>query len=283
MVFIGLAVIIFILASLYLYFRSKYASIAYVTLAFFGTQSLLGGGHVDKMKVIFSSKTSMVIRLLENLLAALPFLIFLAYKAEWMANPILLIGQCILAFTPHRKSSNLRIPTPFKKRPFEFIVGFRSTILVIALAYFLMAKGIQVGNPNLGFAAVGLLFLLSISFQMRIEDTYFVWIYKNPPSRFLKLKITAAYKNSLILALPGALIMVAFFPELWYVGLAIIGYGLTLLLVFVLAKYAAYPKELSLPQIIILATSIFFPPLLIYTLPAFYKKAKEQLRPLLLC
>lgn len=278
-----IVVVAFVVGSSYLFFRTPYAQYIYPALCIYVTFSLINRKHLTHLNTLFTTRTATWIRLSKNLMIALPFLLFLIYKGLWLWSLLLLVGQCFIAILPSTPSTPFKIPTPFQRRPFEFIVGFRNSFLLLILAYFLIFKAIQVGNANLGFAMIGFFFLLGIGYQMRIEDAHFVWIFNKTPHQLLIYKTRTAFRNVAIICLPATCILLPFFPSYWYIVLIIFLYGFILLALFILAKYAAYPKELNLPQVIILGISIIFPPLLLYTFPAFYKKAKEQLTPLLIC
>jgi hypothetical protein len=46
----------------------------------------------------------------------------------------------------------------------------------------------------------------------------------------------------------------------------------------ILAKYSAYPGEMNLPEGMIIAISIYFPPLLLAIIPFFYTKSIRKLK-----
>jgi hypothetical protein len=49
----------------------------------------------------------------------------------------------------------------------------------------------------------------------------------------------------------------------------------------ILAKYAAFPHQVNLPQFVILAVSVWFPPLLIAVIPFFYRQSVKRLNEIL--
>jgi hypothetical protein len=233
--------------------------------------------------MIFVNQGFQKLNLLKGFFIALPFLIFLIYKMLWLEAAAALLASLLVSQVSLRSVSNFKVATPFKKWPFEFIIGFRKSFLVLALLYFLIFKAIQVDNPNLGLACLGFIFLLSISFYGLPEDELFVWINMNSPKAFLLQKIRAALICSSILALPALILALIFFTRFYIAAISIILVGYLYLSIMILTKYAAFPKEINLPQALILGFSFIFPPLLIYSIPAFYRKAIRQLQPILEC
>lgn len=276
--------LVFISGSYFLFFKWPiFAPIIYSIITLSLIYSSIDINHLQHISKIFDSRTALKIRIVEHLLISIPFLLFLSYKVQWLWMLGLLLGVTLLALLPAKVGSHIKIPTPFKRQPFEFIIGTRKTFPLIILSYFLMIKAIQVDNPNLGFAMIGFLFLLSISYHMKVEKEYFVWIYDKSPSGLLRMKILTAFKNASLLSIPGSIILLIAFPGFFFICGFLYFYGFILLTVFILGKYAAYPKEIGLPQAIIIGISILFPPMLIYTIPTFYKKAQLNLTPYLQC
>jgi hypothetical protein len=57
--------------------------------------------------------------------------------------------------------------------------------------------------------------------------------------------------------------------------------GMAFLWTVILAKYAAYPREINLPEFTFIAVCVYFPPLLLALLPYFYMKSVKKLSLLL--
>jgi len=57
--------------------------------------------------------------------------------------------------------------------------------------------------------------------------------------------------------------------------------GLHLLITIILAKYSAYPNEMSLPQGILFSLSLMLPPALFITIPLFYYQSIKSLTSIL--
>jgi len=100
-----------------------------------------------------------------------------------------------LAKIHFKNQLNYTIPTPFYKKPFEFIIGFRTAIGMIGFAYFLTIMGISVGNFNLGIFSLLVVFLTSFSFYAQPDSQFYVWIFSHSSATFLldKIKIGIGY------------------------------------------------------------------------------------------
>jgi len=118
-------------------------------------------------------------------------------------------------------------------------------------------------------------------YYMNPENEYFVWIFKQKPRLFLKRKVILGTLQVTLLALPISIMLLLNFSQNWAIILFTILFGFIYLAVIILAKYSAFPKEMSVPQAIIISISIFFTPLLLVIIPYLYKRAKQNLIPML--
>lgn len=235
----------------------------------------------DFLKLSFSSKNYKKIRVLENGLLILPFVVFLLYKQDFLISLVLLVLAIGLSFIKINASTNFTIPTLFKKYPFEFTEGFRKTFFVFPLIYFLLFMGVKVANFNLAIFSLVLIFGVSLSYFYKTESAYHVWMFKLSPKAFLHMKIKNAIRSVSYLTLPMLIILGFLFPSniVVIIGFQLIGY--VYLAQFILAKYTAFPKQMSLPITIVYGISFVFPPFIFFTFNHFYKKAIEQLNTVL--
>ena len=105
--------------------------------------------------------------------------------------------------------------------------------------------------------------------------------FHRQPRRFCWIKLKIALLYSTLLALPILFSLGYFFPEKIKLLLAFQGLGYIYLCTIVLAKYAAFPRAMNLPETIFIVASVFFPPFLLFTIPFFTKKAIKKLSPVL--
>jgi len=194
-----------------------------------------------------------------------------------------ILGLCSISFAlvSFHAHFNLSIPTPFSKRPFEFSTGFRRTLYLFPMAYVLAFIAINVDNFNLGVFSFLLIFLTTLGFYSKPEQEYYVWVHAETPGKFLKNKILHASKNAAFLTAPILISMLIFYPSEVALILGFFLIGLLFLWTIILAKYSSYPEEMNLPEGMIVAFSLFFPPLLLAVIPFFYLKSVNKLKFLL--
>jgi hypothetical protein len=190
----------------------------------------------------------------------------------------LIAVAAFLALTSFTKKTNFTLPTPFGRKPFEFAVGFRGAYPAFILAYFLAFMSARVDNFNLGIFALLLIFLVCITFYLNPENEFYVWIFNLSPGRFLLKKISVALLYSTLLTLPVSFAMVVFFPGELPVIAGFQALGYIYLATIIILKYSAFPNQVNLPQTIILALTIWFPPALIGVVPYFYLKSVKRLK-----
>lgn len=236
--------------------------------------------RTDFLLANFGDQSKKKIRIVENLILCLPFVSILLYKSFLFESSILFLCSFILALFSFHSNFNLVIPTPFSKRPFEFSTGFRKTFFIFPIAYALTVIAISVNNLNLGIFAYLLIFITSMSYYQKPEEKYYVWVYAQSPKVFLKNKIFNALKNASFLTAPILISLLLFYPSEFELLFFFI-MGLLFLCTVILAKYSAYPDEINVPEGIMIAFCLYFPPLLLAIIPFFYSKSSTKLKFLL--
>ena len=279
-----LILITFIIISQLIFIKvnENYALIIY---AFIGMQSiflLADQRRNNFIKTIFSNINYRYIRMLENVLLILPFSFFLIFKTYYTEAALLLLAGGLISLINMRQSFNYVIPTPFGKKPFEFLTGFRKTILIFPIAIYIIVQAIAVQNFNLGIGVLLLIYLILFNYYLYSEDSYFVWIYDHNPRTFLVHKITTAFLHSAIFIIPVSLICILIDPGHWFIIPIILVLANIYLTTIILCKYSNYPHQVSIPQGLLLAFSLMFPILLFYVIPFFYKKSIRSLNQILL-
>ena len=267
--------------SLYLFSKTEFAGYIYILAALAFPLKLCETVRNDFLKACFPDHSYYKVRIIENILVTIPFLAFLLYKMVLVPPAIIMILTILLAFLKIKNQLNITIPTPFYRKPFEFIVGFRNTFYLLLGAWFLAFMAITVGNFNLGIFSLILIFLISISFYSNPENEFFVWIYSLTPGEFLISKIKTALVFSTFLSVPVTIVLCIFFHSGIFVILSFQMLGYIYLTTMVLAKYSVFPNRMNLPQIAIIALSAGFPPLLLGIVPFFCVKAINRVKMLL--
>ncbi len=272
LIYIG-APLLFAGASIALFSRTTYANWIYVGLAAAVLAQLSGSERLGFLRKVFDRPTYWRIRMLENTLMILPFMAFLLYRGEaWFGLCLLVLAVAAL---PLRIGSTgtTALPTPFSGHPFEFAVGFRTSVGVLLIAYILMIVGIWVGNGHLSIATLPLVVLVCSNYYAWSEPSLYVWIYRLSPRSFLWLKVRTAFRHLAILLLPMVLAVACFFSDDWLAVLAVVAIGYGYIALAVLAKYTAFPGGVSVPQGVFMVLSFVFPPLLLVSVPYFLRRA----------
>jgi hypothetical protein len=237
--------------------------------------------RIEFLKIVFGEIRSRQIRIAENILLVLPFLMVLLFHAAFWESISLLMVSPVMALNSYKTRINFTLPTPFYRKPFEFIVGFRTTFFLFPLAYILAFIAVSVDNFNLGIFALLVVFLVSLTFYAKPEEEYYVWSFSMRPPLFLFEKLKTATIYAALLALPIVIILIGFYPEKADITLLFILAGFAFLWTIILGKYSAYPNEMNVPEGILIAVCMYFPPLLLALMPFFYVKSIKKLNVLL--
>jgi len=269
--------VVFVGVSFILFTKSIYAAPIYTLMAL---GFLLKFDSVERnsfLKQIFKQKDYYFIRIIENIILILPFALVLMIQNEYVFSILLILIAFLLSIISLKLNSSFVVPTPFSKKPFEFMVGFRNLFYLVAFDYFLVAMAIKYDNYNLGLFAILFLFVLFISSYSKPENEYYVWNFSLKPMGFILIKTRQAFFQASILVLPVFIVLLIAFSD--QIGMAVLVLVLAYIFLFVaiLAKYASYPYEMQLPYTVLLILSVFFPPFLIVLIPFLYWKAIHHL------
>lgn len=274
-----MALAMFLLLSFLLFEKTEWAKwifpeVAVVLLFKLGTRK-----ELSLLRSIYSRTDFLRIRFMENLICSLPFVGFVIFKGEWLVAIILLVMASLMTLFNRELKLQRTIPTPFKKSPWEFIVGFRKTFWLIPVFYFILFKAIQVNNFNLGLAVLFAHFLWVMSFYIEPEKTYFVWIFQDNPKSFLIGKWKVCMLSTVIFTLPIFMLLGLFFFHHVVIVIGVYALGMFMLSSIIVAKYSAYPYQINLPQAILYGISLLFPVVLPICIWLFYRQSIRKLQP----
>lgn len=273
--------LLFVGLSNYVFAKTEYAAYIFLLLAFSFLTKLTDSKRNEFLKSCFSKKNYILLRLLENLLIVLPFALVLLFHNAFIFIPILIVFAFVLAFASFNTTFSLTIPTPFYKKPFEFTVGFRNTFFIFPIAYVLTYISISVGNFNLGIFSMLLVFLVSLSYYSKLENEYYIWSFHRSPKDFLTEKIKTGLLYTAVLSIPVFITLAVFFNSELETLFTFLLLGFAYLITVILAKYSSYPNEMNIPQRILIAVSLIFPPILIGIIPYFYYQSAKRLNTIL--
>lgn len=278
---LGLSLAVFGLLSIYLFYKTPYAVYVYLLISLFFTATLSEEKRNEWLEYCFRKADYKKLRIVENSLAALPFLLFLIVRSYFWFALLLEILSVLLVLLRLKTTVHFTLPTPFYKRPFEFTVGFRNTFFLFPVAYLLTAISIMAGNFNLGIFSLLLSFLVVLTYFTKVESENYVWVYNLSAGGFLWKKLRMALLFATLLALPIILSLgIYFYSDMLYLLLFLL-LGYVYLIGMVLGKYASFPERLSLPKSILLGICIVFPQGLLILVPIFYKQSVSRLNRLL--
>ncbi|SEK99544.1 hypothetical protein SAMN05421740_103197 [Parapedobacter koreensis] len=275
-VYIGLP-ILFVAGAIALFIRTPYAPWIYAGIAALALLQWCGVERQRFLRQVFDRQTYWRIRLLENVLLMMPFAAFLLYKGEWWFAVGLLVLAAVAVPVRIGNTGGKTLPTPFSGKPFEFTIGFRASVGMLLLAYLLLVIGIYVNNENLSIATIVLMVLVCANYYGWSEPVLYAWIYALTPRVFLGMKIKTAFRQVSLLLLPMVVVAAIGFSGSWLALLIVLVVGYGYLALAVLAKYAAFPGSVNIPQGIFMALSLMLPPLLLVSIPYFYHKAMANM------
>jgi hypothetical protein len=267
--------------SFYIFSQTEYANYCYVLFAVIILFKYTETNRNDFIKFNFPSRTYYKIRVLENLITVTPFLIFLCFKKDVYRALLLILLSALFSIIHTKKMNTVAMPTPFYKRPFEFLVGFRNYFILLIFCYMLTGISVFFTNFNLGIFSQILIFLICLTFYSQTENQFYVWVYKLKAKAFLIDKIKIGFLYTTIISLPITLALFYFFRENVRVIIAIQVLGYCYLLAMILTKYSCYPQKISVPQGILFAIGILMPPSLLILIPLLYNKSHKQLKEIL--
>ena len=270
LVFVGVSVLLLSSKSVYAPYIYAFGSLLFIS-------KLSEIRRNDFLRICFGNKQYRKVRIFENLIVALPFVIFLVYKQHFYLTILLLAITMLIALLSFKATYNITIPTPFYKKPFEFTVGFRNSFFMFFIAYGLAIIAVAVDNFNLGVFALGLIFLTILGYYLKPENEYFVWSFGCTASNFLLAKIKTALMFSFCLCLPVLILLSVFYFDHIGALLACTFLGFLYLSTLILAKYSAYPEEMGIMQGVIFAIGLF-PPMLIVVIPLFASQSVNRLK-----
>lgn len=244
--------------------------------------SLSGFARNEFLFIIYGNRYKNIIRLLENVLFIIPGIIILIFNNAFYEVGIMLTIASGMALFPVRTSLNKYvIPVAFSAEIFEFSIGFRRTYLLFVAAILIMIIAIFHDNLNLGLFSISIVILMGIGYFSKPENEYLIWIFAETPGGFLLRKSRLAFKNISLLILPIFLPLLIFFPSDVGSLLTFLFMGGFFSVAMIMIKYAGYPREIQLPEYVLLSLCVYFPPAVFGVIPFFYFRSKQKLNQLL--
>jgi hypothetical protein len=259
----------------------QFGSEIIAAISLFLLVSLNSGKHKEFLYFHFQRKEVIFIKQIENIIVCLPFSLLLLFHFEWLLAALSLFSGVVLALLPPLRSKSNVTPTPFNKRPFEYTINFRKYWLILIGLYAISVIGFSVHNYNLICVVLLLISASQLSYFKDAEPAEWIWIYNKNPKNFLLKKIALVSLQSALLSFPVALGIVILAPSYWLIVLGILTFGILIVILALLIKYSYYPTVDSLIGSIYLTISILAPPVMLLSIPHFFKNAKQNQKDLL--
>lgn len=259
----------------------RFPQYALYGIVYLGLSMLLTNSTTDRinfLKSVFPQNTYIKIRIIEHTIILSPLLLVSVICSFWWSGLLLIAFIPLFAFWSGVEISGTRIPTPFTRFPFEFIILFRKMWFFYLLLYGIAIIGIVVSNFNLGIVMLALMCLISLQAYDEQEPTHVLWNYSMSISTFLKHKIIRGVSQLSLLILPLSISLCVFFPTHIHWVLIVWGGGSLLVVLSILMKYASYPRKINILDGFIIALFAVFPLLTLAIFPYYYKKANKNLK-----
>ncbi|CAG5079200.1 hypothetical protein [Parvicella tangerina] len=274
---VALILVLFVGGTYFLHQKTPYAAWIIFGIVVTVLFPLSSRTRYDHLQLIFKSTEVFKVRLLENLLISIPFLICMG-SLNWVVAVITFVPITVLAFKIRHRILPFSLPTPFQKIPVHFPSGFRKYFFLHLFTIPLAVFAISIENYNLGLFAIILNWLFVFGYFGKVEPLEYVWIHSKTPKQFLMTKIKEGILGSSFIIVPIALVFIAVDFSVWYFPVVIYLLGLINLINLILASYISFPDEMSLPNGILIAITFMLPPLALIGLGYFYTKASQNLK-----
>jgi hypothetical protein len=274
-------IVVFVGISIKLFESTQYAEYLYVFFALSLVIRLSEVSRNEFLKLCYPKKEYEKLRVVENVVVATPFIVLLLFQGKIWSSVLLLLSTCLLTVFDFKSKFNFTLPTPFYKHPFEFTIGFRTNFFLFIIAYFLMVMALIVPNFNLGIFSLILVSLVCLNYYINSESEFYVWIFSMTPKEFISYKLKNIIQYSTLLYLPITIGLSVFFPEKIDVILGFQCLGYLFVFTAMLAKYSVFPEKLGLRLGIVLALTLWLPPLLLLIIPYLYIQSIKKLKEIL--
>ena len=269
--------VFFVGGSLLLLERTDYAAYLIAVLSLSAYNWFSGRKRNDFLQLNFGKPIFRKIRLLENGLVTLPFLLLFLFKGYWALALVQILVGGAMTLRSGGGFTAFTLPTPFSKHPWEFALGFRQYWWLWLIAVFLLVMGIRAENFELSAFSWFITVFGATAFYQKPEPGFYVWVHAMTGQQLLNRKLLFGGIHLLILGLPFVIALLVSFPEHWMLIAGLQLLAILYLIMTITVKYTAYPNEVDIVKAFIMGAGFMLPPLLLFIIPYFYQKAVRQL------
>lgn len=267
-------------AALY-YFLLHYPHLSQIAVPYLALSLLLARSDLQRLEFIqsqFSKSQFHLIRLLENVVVVLPFVILTIVVGYWFSSLLSLVFAAIFAVIKPASGWGKVLPTPFRLYPFEFIVLFRRRLWLLLILIAILSIGMYVDNFNLAVVIFAVM-ILTVAAEVYnvIEPEHILWNFSKRRAGFLKHKLYRGCLQFFLVLMPFFIALSVRFTDklLWLLLSAVVGCLVLILLLFI--KYAIYPRQVGLLESFIFVLAAAMPLSLTFLFPYYFIKAKRNL------
>ncbi len=239
-----------------------------------------------------TGKAFVQLKLAENYLISLPFIIAILFLKAWAPAVVLCVLVAPYSLVNIRISRpQVALRSPFLRHGFEFNYGFRVFSGFYIVYMLLLVVGVISGNYYVLLLPFFALLYFTCSFFGFVEDPFYIWLYRSSPMQFLLSKAKTISVNYAITFVPFLLVGLIAYPVHYTIILLSVAIGLLAVWGSMLLKYHFYPSALSAQ----IAQTIFFGicilsiinPVFIFVVIAFllfsFYRAQVRLKSILVC
>jgi hypothetical protein len=234
--------------------------------------------HHDFLNTNIGKLNISTIRITRNLLISIPLVVLFIVFNKWLELLTLLVLAVSFSWIKTPQLNYFALPTPYKKYPFEFIIGFRRYFWIWTILVPMVYVSRTYQNDALAIFAFAVILLIQLQFFYTQEPTWYIWNEAKTPSEFLFHKIRIGLICGLISNTIPAILLSIFLPQSAAIIASMCALSLILGVFAILCKYAFVPSQLPTLQGFIFAFNLIFPPLLLFSIPYLFKKAELNLK-----
>lgn len=243
---IPLTALVHVVLSALLYDKAPYADWIYAAVAMGTVTELQNDKTNNVLRQMLTKQLFFKVKLLENVMILLPFIIIMAYYQSWL--PLLSVLLLIIPYSYSSKKlpkPQIRsLATPYKGYAYEGNFAFRAMFVAYIIYVGLLVVGSLVQNPYVLFIPFFILLYCLQAAYGELESPIYIWTYRMSAGKFLRQKLYTLLRNYIITFLPFLLLGVVIYNEEWQMFLFSFCIGLLSIIGSLFIKYHFYPSRI---------------------------------------
>ncbi len=278
-----LIILTLFIALILLTILAKKSFILFSILSYLLIQSAMGVKENQFYKSILQEKNYLFFKRCKMVLYALPFLGILMYYGQWLH---VLGVLTLVTLIPERLNTfsitNGSIPSPFPTFSYKHNISFRKYFFLQLALLFLIIPAYKYHNFRLAlFSVISIQIVIQLG-AFLIEPRTYIQIHSRNSNQFLWQQVKNLWIHFIRWPGPIIALLLLLFPHEWIWFVVVIILVMLHGTYWIFLMYSKWPKEIQIPDVLLILISIWFPPLLILMMPFAFKKASENLKTVLL-